>query len=312
MKRLIVFALLTASQFAFATGSNIDAARKLLDAYYGRSSSLVEARELLQKAIVAHPDNAEVYVQAARLRVMSGHVVSNEFRGNTVQVYQALLDKALALDPRNAKAYILKAEAYDIEDQLDAQQQALDKARDLGTQDPWLWNGYGRYYTRRGQESEATAAYRKVIDRGPGETASERKAYTVALMQSAWGLHFFQKQGDVMQYATLIRRHRHPDNAWVMGDLATLFNLYSRFDDAIDFAREALRTMNYGVARASLATALYGKAAKLILQDQQAKAAMLIEEAGTLGVDPGRVLSGFALQGPEIEELRPVLQKIVR
>lgn len=311
-RQMLLGAILVAiAPFSLAASADLEQAREMLDTYYGNPVNLAAAQEQLERAIVELPNDARVYVEAARLAVMSGHIVGNQFRGNTVQVYHALLDRALALDPKNAKAHILKAEAFDTQGAYEAEKQSLDRARELGTADPWLWNGYARYYRNVKDEPSARAALGRVIDAGVGTSSSSRKAYVKALQEAAWLQFSFGKTGDALAYAKLARQHRHPADAWVMGSMARLLNFQARYDDAIEYGREAVRTMSHGVARNALSTALYGKAAQLVRDGRQAEADRLVVEASALRSDPDAVWLGFPADHAPTRELSPILREMI-
>lgn len=273
------------------TSADLAEAKHLLDTYYGRRDNLRRAGQLLDKVLAADRRNAAAYVQAARLTVMGGHIVREEYKSNTIETYHALLDKALAIDPNNQKAHILKAEAYDKQGDFAREKSSLDRARTYGESDPWLWNGYGRYYRKIGDRETSRTYFAKVETLGPGTLPEHRKAYTSALQDLARFKDAGQDPERLKSLAAAARRERHPDDAWVLGDFADLFVYYCMFDEAIDYARESLRVMDFGVGRVSLATALYGKAAGIIVaKGPREEADRLIAEARSLGVGKEAVL----------------------
>jgi tetratricopeptide (TPR) repeat protein len=285
-------------------------AQRLLDTYYGSSENLTQAAELLAR--VAQVDNriAAAYVQSARLVIMGGHLVSDEYVGGTVEKYHALLDKALELDPTNQKAHILKAEAYDIQGLYDLEKRSLDAAAKYGN-DPWLWMGYGRHAEKMGNRASAYMRYASVEAAGPGTEPSQRKAYVQALLE----LSSFRIEGmpGIEERAATALRERYPTDAWILGGFADKFIFRGRFDDAIFYARAALKTMNYGAARLSLAVALYGKAASLIAAGRpKNESAPLIAEAQALGFERSAVLRRLGQSGPAIAKLMPTIDRIVR
>jgi tetratricopeptide (TPR) repeat protein len=286
-------------------------AKQLLDRYYGSRENLQLAATLLEAAIATDDSNANAYVQAARLTIMGGHIFRDQFQPNSVEAYHALLDKALSIDPSNQKAHILKAEAHDIQKNYPQEKASLERARELGSTDPWLYVGYGRYYGNMRNGTLAYAFYSKVEALGPGDSAEQRRAYISALL----GLSRYKPRGQpsrLKELASRASRERDPADAWILGDFAELFVFYGMFDDAIEYAREALRTMNYGAARLVLAESLYGKAAQLIAQDKSADANDLIVEARHLGFDSADVLARLETSNEEVKSLMPILSKIVK
>lgn len=130
-------------------------AKEVLDAHYGNQAQLERAAGLLTRAIAENKDDASIYVQAARLTIKGGHVVATQFRPGTLEAYGELLDRALSLDPRNAKALILKAQFLNLSGDHDAERAALDKAKETGTRDAWLLVGYGKLHVGIGDLKKA-------------------------------------------------------------------------------------------------------------------------------------------------------------
>ena len=291
--------------------SGLGEAKELLDTYYGGRENLRRAGELLEQAHAHDPASAAVYVQAARLAVMGGHIVGRAFRENTVEAYHALLDKALSLDPANPKAFILKAEAHNLQKNHAAEKAALDRAQALGTTDAWLWMGYGRYHRAVRDSAAAFAAFSKAEEMGPGRTSEQRKAYVASLSALA---DFSEPTGEpirLKELAALAWRERHPADAWVLAGFADRFLQEGLFDDALVHGREAMRTMDHGYARRALAAALYGKAAQLIALQDGAAAEPLLAEARSLDVSPSVVLRSFDARHPLVRPLMPTLLEIL-
>lgn len=82
-------------------------AQTLIDEYQGQGDLLERANELLAKAVQLDRNYAPTYVQAARLTLVGGHIVSYEFAGGTLETAESLLRKAISLDPDGADAYVV-------------------------------------------------------------------------------------------------------------------------------------------------------------------------------------------------------------
>jgi len=313
---LVLHAVFTSPLAAAAdvVGSNaaVAEAKQWLDTYYGNTENLQKASDLLNNALESHPRNAHAYVQAARLTVMGGYIVRSEFKSGTAEAYHALLDQALTIDPDNQKAHILKAEAYDIQRDYPREKASLDKAQGYGESDPWLWMGYGRYYGKIGDPTLAYHYYTKVEALGPGKSAEHKKAYVSSLTQLARYTPVNAEPGRLKTLAGKAWRERHPADAWTLGSFAELFVSENMFEDATTYAREALRTMNYGAGRLILASSLYAHAAQLIVDNKaRADSDKLIVEARTLGFDRAVILARLQRSGATLEKLMPTLMKIV-
>jgi tetratricopeptide (TPR) repeat protein len=308
----------TAAQVAPQAETELVAkARELVDIYYGDDRLLTDAADLLAQAYKANPKDANLYVQAARITVMGGFIQFDTYQAGTFDRYAALLDKALKLDPRNAKARILRAQVFARREQRVEQLKELEHATALGTKDPWLQIGYGNYFGAVGDAAGSYQAYAKVMERGPGSTPSERKAYVNALGElSRFGIPGVRKEDWLRKHAEWAVAARYPTDAWTPLGYAEDFIDYKAFDDAIFYARIALKTMNFAAGRKTLAGALYAKAAELRLAQRPASEVMpLVSEAGSLGIAKSSILE-YLMERRGIDDnlraLEPVLREIIR
>ena len=314
-----LFALSSLPAVAGPEHLEVAQARELVDTYYGDTSILRRAAALLQKAYEQDPGESEIYVQAARITVMGGHLSFGRLANGTLESYESLLDRALALDPKNAKAHILKAEAFNIAGRHYEELLELDAAKALGTTDPWLLMGYGRYYIATNEALRGYQFYIDVKERGPGSTASERRAFVQAVTRLRRLKIGDRSQAELQtELAALAMKERYPTDAWTPLTWAEEFFERERFDDAIFYARAALRTMKFPAASRVLSAALYVKAALLTHQgvpETAPEVQALIEEARGTGVEPERILAYFVEYRDHrstIPRYRALVEKFVR
>jgi tetratricopeptide (TPR) repeat protein len=301
---------LTSTTYAYASQSSsalVLEARTLLDTYFGERANLHQASQLLLRAHKLDDSDAETYVQAARLVIKGGHIVFSEYQPGTVEGYRLLLEKAIRLDPSNAKAHILMAEAASKTRDYSRMKSELDAASKLDTNDPWLAIGFGRYYWDIGDAANARRSFEQVQARGPGAVESHRNAYIAALLGLARMEPILPATDGLKTLALAARKDRHPKDAWTLGSFAEDFNLRGQFSDAIEFAKDALRTMNYGAGRHALAVALYGRAAQLVQQGEPDKANVLVKEAQEFGFSRDSILARFVEWNPAMNTLRPIV-----
>ena len=286
-------------------------AKEALDAHFGTQAQLTRASALLTRALTEDSTDATVYVQAARLTVRGGHVVSTQFRPGSVDAYGELLDRALALDPRNAKAHILKAEYFFIRRDPVSERSELDKAQQTGTKDSWLHVGYGRHYANGGDTVRAGSSYAEARSRGPGNSLEQRNAYVASLNGLARLAADADDEKALKDLVEPTRQGRDPRDAWGLGNLAESLVRGGLFDEAIVLAREALATMNYGVARVTLAAALYARAAEFTAAGNGPAAAPLLREARDLGVGDS-VFGRYSPRNAKTVRLLPTIESLVR
>lgn len=303
---------------ASSAGSElVSSARELVDTYYGDRSNLEEATVLLAKAYAMNPKDANVFVQAARITVMGGSMPFGTFQGGTIERYAALLDRAIELDPSNAKAHILKAEVFDQQGRPNEQLIELDKAKSLRTVDPWLQIGYGRYYKKINARLASYTAYADVQKRGPGSSASERRAYVTAIgALKSFLLVGERAEEKLRKHAALALAARYPTDAWTPLGYAEDFIDYQLFEEAIVYAREALNTMEFRAARMTLASALYARAAQLkMAKHPSAEVEPLLVEARKFDFSKSDLLEYLLVRrgfGDSLRILEPTLNEIIR
>ncbi|CAN5594964.1 hypothetical protein BH11PSE7_BH11PSE7_37110 [soil metagenome] len=312
----ILFACLGIAPNAFAASALVvrlvKEATYALDASYGSQAQYAIAAERLSRAIAEDKSDASIYVQAARLTVKGGSIVNTQFRAGTVDAYGELLDRALALDPANGKAYILKAEYFHLKQDHVSEQAALDKARGTGTKDAWLLIGYGRLHQALGHFDQAFAYHQEARAQGLGNDLGQKNAYVAALK---WLAGVAEATGEDKELRELIdetKRVRDPRDVYTLGSLAEVLVRVGLYDEAIAFSRETISAMNYGAARLTPAAALFGKSAELSLADKQAIAAPLLAEARGYGFAKASVLGRFNLSKPKAAALLPTLDALLK
>lgn len=284
-------------------------AKEALDTHYGDSAQLSRAAALLTRAIALDKELPLAYVQAARLTVKGGHIVETRFQPGTLDAYGELLDRALALEPANAKANILKAEYFRFKGNHDLERAALDRARNTGTTDAWLLVGYGRMHRELDDVARASAFFSEVRLRGPGSTSEERNAYVAALDDLANLAARSEDKHALRELIGQMRSGRDKRDAWALGNLADSLVWAGMFEEAISVGREALKTMNYGAGRLTLASALFGRAAELRLAGQDASAARLLAEARSYGYSNSSILRRFNPGSPSYGRLLPRIRE---
>lgn len=308
---LCLFALEPAHATRANSSRLANEAKALLDAHFGHPANIEQAAKLLKRALAEDESDAEVWVQVARLTIKGGHVTATRFRAGTMEAYGELLDRALNLDANNAKAHIFKAEYFNFRGEFAAERAELDKAKALGTADSWLQVGYGRHFTSLRDFKQAQASYAQARARGPGTTLEQRNAYIAALAGLAEFAASARNVAALRSIAADTRKARDPRDAWALGNLAHFFFAGGMLDDSIELAREAIKTLNYGAARLTLACALYGKAAELQLKGDRGGAENYAQEAAKFGFNKEMLLRRFEEWGPVYQKLLPTLAKVI-
>jgi Tfp pilus assembly protein PilF len=254
-------------------------ARDSLDSWSGQREILSKAKNTLDHIIATDSQNYLALKELARYYIMDGYInsisVGNCGRKYSVGRYTAgclegaekILKDALRLNPNYAEGYVLLGHLNFQERRLDDARVALSKAQSLGTDDPWLHLNWADVLIASGQLDEAANRCRLVLKNG-----TKNKKALIAAYECLIKYHRNRKESQKVSELYQAMLEINPTNAWTRGNYADFLRTdVGKFDDAITYAREALRIMNYGVGRRILAESLYGKWADLIVNQKKSE-----------------------------------------
>lgn len=251
-----------ADQIAVSATSkkHLDRAELLLDSWDGQGSGLEEAKAELERALREAPRSADAYRLYARYYISNGHLSGESFEPGSLEAAEKALDTAVGIAPDYARAYVLQGHLYRLMGRSAQAKAALQKAEQLGTDDPWLHLNWADLLMQENRQDDAVALYRKVL-----EINASLRANSAA--QSGL-IKYYKRNGRLADADALFRKEiaTDPASAWLHGDYAA-FLLCWRDDaeGAIVEANKARDLMDYGIARLTLAAALYRKWATLAL-----------------------------------------------
>lgn len=275
--------------------------------------SLAQARELLDEITARDPQNycalkelARYYLRAGYTHSIAalnqGHMYSlSRFTPGTLQRAEALLKRSLSINPNYAPAYVLLAAVYYPLKRFKEAREALIHAEALGNDSPSLHINWANILRATGDTDAAADHCRIAIEKG-------NKAVFNAAYEGLIYYHEDRKEYNKVEelYQTMFKKD--PTYAWGRGNYADFLRTkLGRFDDAIFYAREALRIMDYGVGRETLACSLYSKWADLIVNQKkpQSEAQKYYDEAFRLYPDLDLVMAyeGSHAKGKALVEL---------
>lgn len=295
---------------AGALGERVRDAQELLDTYYGDRSHLTQAAKLVGSVLVEDERFAPAYVQLARIILMGGHIANWEFDGGTRESARKALDRAVELDPDYPESYVLLGHVDALSRKKESARRNLEKAIALGSTNPWVdYNlGDAAYLTR--SYAEADEHYKRVVERGPGEDAQQRRAYVAALSQR---MRIAYKQSDVERLQRMAAKATEaapPEDAWTWGDASGLLCYVGRLDRGIEYGKKAVSIMSYGVGRYNLAFCMYGKSALLVRKGDAEQARTLFDEARRIYPNVREVAEDFS--GTAISPLAGTLLELAQ
>jgi tetratricopeptide (TPR) repeat protein len=236
-----------------------DEARNFLDSWQGQKEILNNASVLLQSVLDKDDEFAPAHREYGRLMLMSSLINSQNLKADKLALSEKSILKSIEIEPEYADSYVLLGHLYTNMRKYDDAEIALKKADVIGTETPWLDLNWADLLLIQGKNLDAIKRYEKVIS----SKTPNRKAYLSALSGVT---DTYYKMGDLNKVNEWYKKQIAYDSqsAWARGNYAgfLLFN-YNDVDGAITYAEQALKIMNYGLGKLTLACAYYTKWAQL-------------------------------------------------
>ena len=194
---------------------HIKSAQEQINGSRGRRSSLEIARSSLNAALNMDPCNALTYLEYARYfeRVAKIDKDPGEFRLEALHS----IARAISVDPHYADAYVLQGFLMHLVGHNELATQALDRAEELGSMNPWLHINRGLIKRYAGDYLGAAIDYRAAIDSG----TDNKKAIGVAMGGIA---EYFKRAGQLAEAREVYSKWVEFDPESPVGHLK-----YSRF-----------------------------------------------------------------------------------
>jgi len=269
--------------------------------------SLEEARLILHLLRSLKPRDPRALVELARVAIKQGPLIHDRVPpGEPAAVdpvflddAQSWIDHAIALEPKRADTLVLAGHLAFLKHQYPESIALLEKARRIGTNNPWLPLNLSDALWALGQDKE--------MDRGYlGRAAQELETALAKGLPVRMRLHAldslthiyadlgdFDKARDQFQRRISSSSEYAKASAWAE---YTWFLLYRAGDieGSIAAARETIRFGDFETGNSALSQALLVKAGRLYLNGQPTAVAKLVQEAQIAMPGLQRNYSGFA------------------
>ncbi|RLT87399.1 MULTISPECIES: ankyrin repeat domain-containing protein [unclassified Ketobacter] len=255
----------------------IASAQRLMDYYNGSGEEQDIAHQLIQRVIAADQQYAPAYVALARYVLATTNTMGRRYRNNGLERGKALIDKAMALDGNLAAAYSLLGHWHIQRFDFSAAQSALDRARTLDANDPWVEVNQGRLYEKQLPNDAANSVrhYKMAALNGALPALPRAVAYAeLAESECKKGAVDTAKQ----YYSEMVALQ--PNISWARGNLIPriLFDC-SDLAWAEQVSKETLAQLDYPVAREDYGWVQFARAAKLQAAGQQQEALQVWQRA---------------------------------
>ncbi|GAB3088923.1 tetratricopeptide repeat protein [Lysobacter terrae] len=239
-----------------------------LDAWMGRPEELQAARTELDTVLAKNPAAVEAYVQYARYFIDSGMINSRQYDPAKLVLAEKSLDHAIALSPNYAPAFVLRGSLYKLQKRPADAKASLQRARSLGSDSPWLALNEAELFLDETKFADALSMCRAVAKRG--NVSDHVLDAAEGCMRDALRGLGHDDEVDALYRATI---KRHPQHPWIRGNYANyLLCAMDKPQAAIEYAQSALELMDYGMARTTLAAALYADWAEKVRKGRASEA----------------------------------------
>ena len=237
-------------------------ARTLIDTYSGQRDQREKAATILKEVLDTDNQFAPAYRELSRVLMLFGSN-KQKYEDGAMNPSEELLLAALQIEPEYADAYVLMGHMYTAMGRTDEAEEALNRAEEIGTDNPWLDTNRASLLSELRRYRESLARYEAIIAKGP----SHPRTYGSALSRASTLYTFFSELDKANEtYLNMIEHE--PKNPWVRSDYGRfLLHYYEDEDGAIEQAEDAIQILNYLDARVVLASALYTKWAYLKDED---------------------------------------------
>ena len=259
--------------------AKVSEAQKLITNAQGNTSHTRRAIELLRSVISVNQRFAPAYVQIARATSNLGLMQNNRFDLGSLQEMEKALRKALEIEPSYDYAIALMGFAKMFQGDLDGAEKYYGQAERMGSTYPYLLTQQSQLANRRGN-------YKLALDYATKAYEQNRNSPTLAASAINEILFTLQKMPDdtsVEEEKWYTKRRELVPTAWNWQAHAS-FRLY-RFGDyekSIEYGKNALTLMDFGVGRYTLAAAYYKKWSDLRDSPSRANEAKQAYQAATM------------------------------
>lgn len=287
------------------TQSQVERAARLLDEWEGAGDGLRQAQVLLDQVLADDSRSAQAYREYARFYMKDGYIRRSIYKHGALAAAEKALERAVALSPDDARTHVLRGHLYQKMGRTDQARLALEKAEQLGTDDPWLHLNWADVLLDERRYDDAAARYRRVLASGPLTRDVEISARE--------GLAHYYRRTNQLDKAEQVYREllaRTP-SAWGHGNFAAYMLCWrDDYRTAIAEAEKARTLMDYGIARLTLSAALYRKWAQEVLEGKETDAELTWERsAQVLAAEPSQALGDICGGGVAVMKVLTAMRK---
>ncbi len=215
-----------------------------------------DARILLEKNLSEKSNDPETLRAMAAYYSSNGFIVGNEFVVSDMMHALNLINKTIALDPKNFKAVLDKVSYLNHSGKKEESKKLLMESLpsfDIAKADYRTLQKLMNIFVSLRDIENTSKYFDLALKAAPtkedkADLLADRASYHSSTGDNKLCIEYYEKSLEL-----------DSSIAWNFGNVANCYNSTSQFDKAIDRAKKAISIMNYGVAHDVLATAYLGK-----------------------------------------------------
>jgi tetratricopeptide (TPR) repeat protein len=238
-------------------------AQKAIDSYPGNQDGLVKAEKLLKKIYKANHKSALAQTGLGRLAYCNGYINYENYTRESLTEAHSHFAKALSIDPQLLDAYYYGANPYLYEKNY-AQAKALaQKAQTIDPKSPKVDILFAKIAKKENNTDEVEIRAKHVI-----ETASDKRLVDDAYSLLTW-VYKDKKQYDLAEEAYKKIIELDAASPWAKINYSSFLITLRKYDEAIDYGKQALAIMDFEMGHHVLGKAFCGKGIALYWEEKR-------------------------------------------
>jgi tetratricopeptide (TPR) repeat protein len=249
-----------------------DKAQAAIDSYPGNQSGLDKAEKLLKKIYKANRQSALAQTALGRLAYKEGYINYKNFSQKSLTEAHSRFAKALSINPHFFDAYYYGTYPYIYENNFVKAKEMASKCQEIDPNSPKVDILFAEIAKSESDSDEVERRAKRVID-----STSDKKLLIDAYSLLAW-VYQVRNQNALADDAYQKNIEQDPASPWAKKNYSKFLTSLGRYDDAINYGKQALEIMDFGMGHYVLGQALYRKGVDLYWKDKRPEEAKIYFE----------------------------------
>ena len=238
-------------------------AQKAMDSYPSDQEGLEKAEKLLNRILRSNRKSAYAQTGLGRLAYKKGYINYENYEEESLAEAHSRFEKALRADPSFFDAWYYGAYPYIYEKKYPQAKALAEKARAIEPDSPRVDLLFAEIAQGEGDTGEVERRSNSVI-----EKAADNYLLRSAYSNLTW-VHRVRKEYDLADKAYQKIIELDPASPWAKINYSSFLVSRGNYDRAIDYGKQALDLMDFGMGHHVLGNALCGKGIDLYWKENR-------------------------------------------